>query len=719
MDLHGFLRCLWRRRLLISAFVGLVTLATFIAVLVVTPQYTATAKVKVADERGSYSIDSPMDPSVLLPDEEAIESEVQVITSPQLAQRVIEKQGLYKDPEFNEEVSGSKVTVELPRDTSSDPTDAAAAGDEEPEEQHSLAVRARVVDGFLKRIGAWRAGRSRVIAVSFDSRSPEKAAKIVNAIVDEYVSERVEARFSAANSATDWVNERLQDLRESVAKSETAVERYRQESGLLEGERTTIISQQLSDLSARMIAVRSHRVSLEAKLERIEAAGKENWLSIPDVLSNALISDLRTEEYGLSRRLAELGADFGPSFSQRRKLEAQIKRIRADIAAEVQRVVVGLRREVEAARVEEQGVASALEALKLQAGDLNVNQGRLRALEREANANQAVLETFLQWLKKTTGVQQYQEADARVISYAEPPLRQSFPRKRLFVGLAFLGSLTAAVALVLTMENLDRRFRSPGQLEQHTGYRALPVIPALDAGWMGKAEPEKHVLSHTLSPYTEAIRSLHASIMTDKVHPRPKSILIASSFPNEGKSTLAISYARVLAKRGYAVTLVDADLRHGMVAEKVGIAGKTGLANVLAGEIDIEDAIEHDPETPLKVVVAGASKRSPQELLHNGYFISCLEHLSAMSDFVIIDSPPVLAVSDVSLIGRSIDSTVYVARWAVTSRSEALAGLRVLREADANIVGVVLNATDMSKYAEFAYGRPSIYKKVLSHYYAT
>jgi capsular exopolysaccharide synthesis family protein len=340
----------------------------------------------------------------------------------------------------------------------------------------------------------------------------------------------------------------------------------------------------------------------------------------------------------------------------------------------------------------------------------------LRALQREASANQALLETFLQWLKKTSGIQEFQQPDARVISYAEPPLRASFPQKRLMVGLAFLASLGLAVALALVFEHLDRSFRSADQVEAQTLQRNLAVIPKVTGRLFRRGVPEDYVLHRPRSAFAEGLRTLHANLVLGDDDP-PKILLFSSACPREGKTSLALSYARLLAGQGARVTLVDADLHHGRIARRLGIDERPGLADLLAVEASIDDVLERDPEARLAVIPHGGSRRTPQELLLGAQFGKLLQRLAIANDFVIIDSPPVLAVADAPLFARHADKTVYVVHWGATAGEEAITGLRRLQEAGADVAGVVLNAVDMRKYAEYAYGSPGTYRRAMERYY--
>jgi capsular exopolysaccharide synthesis family protein len=337
-------------------------------------------------------------------------------------------------------------------------------------------------------------------------------------------------------------------------------------------------------------------------------------------------------------------------------------------------------------------------------------------LQREAGANQALLETFLQWLKKTSGIQEFQQPDARVISYAEPPLRPAFPKKRLMVGLAFLASLGIAVALALVFEHLDRSFRSAEQVEMQTTQRTLAVVPRVGGRLLRRHVPEDYVLHHPRSAFAEALRTLHANLVIGD-EPPPRIILFTSACPREGKTALALSYARLLTRQGARVTLVDADLHHGRVARRLGLDERPGLANLLADEATIDDVLERDPEARLAVIPHGGSRRTPHELLLGAQFGKLLRRLAVANDFVVVDSPPILAVADTPLFARHADRTVYVVRWGATAGEEAITGLRRLQEAGADVAGVVLNGVDLKKYAEYAFGSPGTYKRAMERYY--
>ena len=552
VDLRDLFRKIWRRKKVLIGTILVVMVATLVIVSQLTPRYTSVAQVMI-DPRQNNVVDIESVISGLPPDMETIESELQILKSRRLAENVIKKLRLYEDPEFNEALrplpgwhSYLDVTRYIPDQllTWLRPSTPAAVLTEEEKQDR---IRVEIIDNFLDNLELGRSGRSRMIEIRFSSQSAKTSALVTNAMADTYIVDQLEAKFEATKRATEWLNERVSALRSAVTESERAVESFRKNSGLLRGRGVTLATQQISELNSQIIVARTQRAEAEARLSQVQnlLRTRDGVDSAAEVLSSPLIQRLREEESLTLRKAAELAQEFGSKHPRMITIRAELEDLRKKIGTEVNKIIQNLRNEMGVAQVRERTLSGSLRLLEQRAGRLNTSEVQLRALEREANANKALYETFLSRFKETGQQQDIQQADARIISRADVAADPSFPREKLFYLLAFVGATFLGLALIFVIEQLDQGFRSMSQIEQATGIPALGLIPMIGGVKQLTTEPYKYIVERPVSAFGEAVRSLYTSILLSNVDAPPKTVLITSSLPNEGKTELLPGYRTV------------------------------------------------------------------------------------------------------------------------------------------------------------------------------
>jgi len=735
-DLRELGRKLWRRKgIILGTSVILMVLAA-LYIFQLTPRYTAEAHI-VIDTPQSNVVDVEAVLSGLPVRYDTIRTEIEVIRSRSLARKTIAKLGLDSDPEFigaPPEPSGVAQLLDLldPRRhipeewlavLSGPSDDESVAQEDEKVAQKKAAERkqTRVTNAFLAALKVAPQQRSRVIKLAFTSESPDKAAKIVNTLADFYIVAQLEVKFQATQTASTWLSERLAGLREQVAASEKAVEVFRNESGLLRGRDAVLAAQDVSELSTQLVVERSKVAESETMLQLLESllTSPGEIESVSLVLQSPLIQSLREQEAQLEGKVAELFMTYAERHPKIINARAEVGDLRKKIKGEVGKIVRGLRNEIVVARAREDGLNRRLTELKSEVALLNRTGVQLRALEREADANRMLFETFLIRLKETTAQESFQQADSAILSRADVPLGPSFPNKRRLLLLSLLGAVSLGVLLAFAIEKLDRGFRSMEQVVQVMGVAPLGLIPALKGlRRLGKT-PSAYILEKPGSAFAEAIRSLGTSILLADVGRRPKVILIASALVKEGKTTVTVSLARLQASVGNKVVVVDCDLRRPGVHKEFGFRSSPGLVEVLAGEASLDDVMQEDPVSGADVLVAGGRAPSPAELLGSAPMKELLKKLSRSYDLVIIDSAPVMAVSDTWALSRVVDKTVFLVRWADTPREAATAALQQLVDAGADVIGVMLSMVDVKKHARYGYSDSGYYYGSLRKYYTS
>ena len=723
VDLREVLSKFWRRKGLIFGVTVALTMIAALVVLQITMLYTAESTVMI-NYRETQVVDVEAVVSGLVGDVETMESEIEVIKSRGLAAKTIDALRLQENPEFNAALRPRSAVDGLLDPRNWIPANwLRVVGADSPRDALSEAEaterrRARIVDTFLGKLEVAPVGRSRVIRIAFTSENPRSAAEIANQLADFYIVSQLEAKFEATQRANEWLSGRLAELREAVMQSEWAVEAFRQQSGLIQGKDATLKTQEISELNAQLVVEGIKRAEAEARLRQVEQLlnGSDGAQAVSKVLQSPLVQSLREQQAEVDRKVAELVQEFGQMHPMMISIRAEAADLRQNIAAEIERIVGGLRNEVDVARAREDTLTAALDRLREEVGQANSDEVTLRALEREAEASRALLETFLARFKETSQ-EDFQQADATVISRADVPQRPSYPPRNLLLIAALGGAGLLGLMLVLGVEGLDHGFRSMEQIERQMGAPPLGLVPAIKGLAKLRRGPDTHVLERPASAYAEAIRSLYTGLLLSGGEQPLKTILIASALPGEGKTSIALSLVRMLASTGHSVVLVDCDLRRPTAHKNFGVPSYPGLVEVVLGKASLEDVLATDPRSGARLVPAGELVPNPADLLGSPQMERLLARLAEIHDLVILDSPPVLAVSDARVLARMVDRTLFLVRWVDARRERVIAGWRQLVQAGGNVAGVALTLVDVRRHARYGYSDSGAYYGQVKKYY--
>jgi len=724
-DLLAIFRTLRKRAGVIAGITVVLTALVALAVSQMTPLYTGETLV-LLDRQKMQVVDMDAVMSGLSPDSAAVDSEVEILRSRDLARRVVEKLALVGDPELNSDLrEPSPLRWVSPVWLLKRGMAAISSSNMEAASEAGVADRQTesVVDAVLARTEIARRTTTFVISISFTSEDPAKAARIANAIADAYVLDQLEAKFDATRTANAWLSERLGELRTQVTDAERAVAIYRSEHGLEESSGVTVSEQQLSELNAQLILARASLAEAQAKYNRARQLRAQGGSveSVADVLASGTISSLRQKQAELAREKANLSAKYGPRHPAIVNIEAQQGDIGSQISAEVSRIIESLANNVSVAETRVSALRDNLNQIKGETGEDNQALIQLRELEREASSTRAVYEAFLNRFKETTGQQGLQTPDTRIISQAVIPQAASYPRTTLFVGLGFVLSLMLGCGVAFLLEHFDNGIQTARDVEQNLHLPHLVSLPATPAekGPGGKVmSPQDYLIAKPLSAFSESLRSLRSALQLSNVDNPPKIILFTSALPAEGKTTTSVSFARAAAASGLKVALVDCDLRHPSVHRAFGLGRpEEGLVELLAERLELSAVMVKDSKSELDIIPVATGTANPPDVLGSAQMKLLLQRLRDEYDLVVLDSAPVLPVSDSRVLSRLADETVFVVRWNETPRDAAQNALKELRQFDAKIAGVVLSIVDTAKQARYGYGDGGYYYSRYSKYY--
>jgi succinoglycan biosynthesis transport protein ExoP len=727
LDLRELWRALRRRKWVLITTVVVVTSAAYLYISNATPLYTARAQLHVKD-RDAQVIEMEGVVEEMVADTATIQSEMQLLQSRDFLRRVATQLNLIADPEFNAELRPYEPSIFEalnPIQYIPDSFWAYLEGDTEAPPSSGLDPEVRtmngVVDALSGRVGVSQIGDSYVLGLNLSSEDPIKAARLVNAMAEEYLVAQVEIKYQTAERASQWLGERIEQLRGEVLESEAKIVEYRSRNNIVETENSNPVTMQLTQLNTQLALSQAQRAEAEARLSQVRGLlNSEGGAEMASkVLSSPLMAELRTQETSVIRRISEVAGEIGERHPTMLSLRSDLESVREKMSDEVQRVIQDYENEVAVARAREAEIQRSLARLQEDATQFELAGVELGNLTREAEANREMFQAFITRFREIVEQQELQAADARILSTADVPNKPSYPRTSLITMIAFAGSLVVGVLLVFAIERWDSEygFRSADEVQSAIGLRALALVPDLSRRSTHGIAAEDYVLQKPNSSFSEALQRIRTNLFLSEGGEPPKTVLITSSVPLEGKSTIAAALARQSARSGLKVILIDADLRRPRLHEVIGFANQNGLSEVLTGRANPEAAIKRDDKSGLDFLPAGVGVVSPPDLFRSSTMRILLEEMAAYYDLVIIDSPPVAAVSDSFTLSSLVDRSIYVVRWAQTPRNVVLAGLRQMAEAGAEMAGVVLSRVDVTKHARYGYADSGYYEGYYRKYY--
>lgn len=736
LDIRAILSTLWRRKwyvIICACFAGA------IAALIASqfkPTYTASAKLLFGqDKRNVVDIQEVIVRGDLA--REGLQNQVEILLSTELLGRVSDKLRLERVPEFNpaldngppglmDQVKSYLTVPPAAREMLIDFGVLSSPDVSEPDPDE-IARRLR-----LSIIGSLRSGlkispvsNSRVLRVSFTAGNARLAARVVNAVAEQYILGQLEAELEATRSATEWLSLRVQELQDRVVRDEEAVERMRSELTLDAGQGSEITRQQLNALNLTLAELRASVSALEASHNRVSDAIRNNrdFGSVTEFRQSLIIRDLRAQENELLEQEVSLRSSVRDDHPALARLADRLEQVRQNIRNEAMRVSDALANDLSAARAREEGLVADLKRLEGKALTQSRNELQLRQLEREAQASRLLYENFLARQKETAEQQGLQTPDARVLSPAEPPNYADAARRLTLVLVSTILGAGAGIGLVFLVESLNNTWRNPAELEGVTGKVILATIPRIGARMHRKQVLAYH-MSKPNSSLAESFRNLRTSILFSNFDEPPKVVMFTSSIPREGKSTASALVALTSSQMGKSTILVDCDLRLPSLSKLLSVPDTVpGLIPLLEGRVGLEEAMYVDEKTGLHALTVRSDDLNPSanaaDILSSNRFRVLIEDLRSKYDMVILDTPPSLVVTDARIVSSVSDTVVYAVRWDSTPRGAVQQGLHEMNSVKAPVAGLVMTFLNEAKASKYTYDGYQYYKGRYKDYYVS
>lgn len=727
-----FLAVLKRRWRSIAGTAIVIVILAGLRIMQIEPVYTATTQL-LLDQRKEKLLRSESAISELSFDSNSIATEMELIQSFSIARRVVERLKLVDDEEFKGKAPEPGFFTQM-RSLAKDllkGMDSAPAGKQHGEIQPAgeAPEKASISPAELAAIASLQAGLrvNRVnatffIDISYTHRNPKIAALIANAVAEAYLVEQLEARYQAAKRATDWLSERVVTLRGQVELSERAVAEHRAKYNLISPAAGTLTDQQAAEINAQLIAAHADVVQKRARYEQargILEGGKIE--SVAEVMQSPAIVPLRAEEARVAREEADLLTRYGPAHPEVQKIRSQRADLRRQISAEVSRVVSTLKTDFEFAQKKEESLGKSLRELT---GNGQANEQaviKLRDLERQAQANKALYETMLTRAKEAEQQTNLQTAESRIIAPALEPIFPSYPDKRRMSVMALLAGLGLGFGVAFLLEYIENGFTTVEQLEKTLQLPVLAMVPRLQdrdrqIQGVGTIPIPEYIAQKPLARFSESVRSVRVSAQMSNIDSPPRLILVTSSVPSEGKTTLTQCLAFSAAAAGQRTLVVDCDLRHPSLSKQVGFSEAAGLTDLLMGQVSPDKALHAGPLANLMIIPAGTMARHPPDILRSEKLSALLRGLRSSYDLILIDSPPVTPVIDSVLLSKLADKIVLVVQWRTTPREIVSRAVRVLDDPARKIAGVALNNVQPSVLSTYSPAYSYYYKRYQQYY---
>lgn len=695
IDLGALLRSALAHKRTILLVTLLFTALAITYVVNATPRYLATASLILKQQEQNVLNYENVMPGLSSSDFQAMNTELLILRSNTLLGTVVDDMSLVEDPEFNPRLSvepppsepaGPSWTEQIGLDALWDAIGWASSEEPEPEPEPAPTpneIRRNAIDILRGKLSVAMVPETYAIEVSVEARGPQKAANLANKIAEVYIAEQVDTKFTAMDDAMVWLGQRVAELKEELETAESRVREFAARSTVISEEGLLLETERLKRLRNELAARRDTAGDLRTRILRLEALrASADYAGLRDYAEDP---ELRA----LAGRLAESGADGSLTTRFDSLFERRTQQLQAEMAR-TERGIASL----------EQGVAELEAELEVRSGDFV----ELQQLQREAEATRLIYEHSLARMKEISIQQGIQRADARILDPAEVPLFPSHPRTVFtVVGGVFFGGLIGFFVVFLRIA-LRTTMQSTDELEAASGLSAIGIIP--------EARPRrptallKQMIEKPASPVAEAIRNLRATIQLSNLDAPPKVVMLTSSVPSEGKSVVSAALAQAGALSGRRVLLIDADLRRRVLREYYRADTNLGLLSVLTGAASLDEAIWHHEASQMDVLFGEEGNVTTGDVFGSHRFESFLAEARRLYDLVVIDTAPVLAVSDTRVIAQHADAIVYVVRWNATDQKLLRAGLNTLRQVNAEVTGVVLNrvkAKGSDKHGYYGY----------------
>jgi succinoglycan biosynthesis transport protein ExoP len=712
VHLSDYLKVLYKRRWTAAGAFLIVMVTVSFYTFTETPLYDAKVQILIEKESSNVvNFKEAFDQNQITDD--YYQTQYNILRSRALARRTIVALNLWAHPQLNPPPPDRLSVMFQIREAVRKARGAIVAA--RPVEAPASEPRAEssAIDRFLQKLIIVPIRNSRLVDVRIRSSDPAFAARAANALAKAYIQQNLEFKFLASKEASDWLAEQLSEQRKQVEASEQALQHYRERTDSVSLEdHQNIVVQRLADLNSAVTRAKTERLQKEAAYNQIKAVQHDRNATdtIPAILSNLFIQQQKAELADLQRQQAQLSDKLGPNHPEMVKLSLAIRIADSKVQGEIAKVVLAMQNDYQAALTQEESLTAALDQQKRDALALNRKGINYGVLQRDAATNRQIFDSLLQRTKETGISGELKTSNIRIVDLAESPRGPVSPDTKNDLLRGFLAGLVLAISLTFFFEYLDNRIKTPDEIKEHLGLPFLGMVPAL----FGPHAASPLINNGVPPGFGESFRIVRTNVLFSSVRNDGRSIAVTSTGPSEGKTVVSSNLAIALAQAGERVLLIDGDMRKARLHTMFGISSEPGLSNVLVGTSKASHSVRETDVAGLWILPAGLTPPNPAELLGSKRFKDFMASLASHFDWVVIDTPPVMAVTDSAIVAHLVDGVVFVVGSDMTSRYGAARAVAQLDQARAKFVGAVLNRVDL-KHNAYYYSQ--YYRREYSYYY--
>jgi len=716
---------IFRKRLNLIAGVSLTILAVVgLHDFTAARLYTATTTLLINNkmphlfnDTGSEAVSSEGDSTGYNSDDQ---TEYELLRSRSIAARVILAEGLLKP------VDGGPATPTLSREVREWLRQRVpfltASKKPAPERAGEYSVPSGAIDAYLAQIRVAPIENTHMAKVSVTTANPDLSARLANAHAQQFIRRGIELNAEASEDAGRFLSGKLAELKTQVEQSEIALNNYRRDKGIIPGlisvnGKENVVLERLNKISQDLQEAHLKTIGLGTEVELVKQGRSD---ALPEVIESSLIQKLKGDLDVLQVENAGMANQFKPNYPPMQELQAKIKGTQDALAQEVRNAVSSVQEEYQAALEREKTLNAELEKQKSFALGLNDAAVRYLMLDREADTNRELYNSVLKRMKDMALLADVHASNISVVDEAEPPGWPSSPKISQDLLVAGIFGLALALGLAFALEYLDSTLKFPDEAQRYLQVPNLALIPdfsfatgslygrrtshiggrALQNGTDKNSSRHDADIVTTFGKYSvvsESYRTLRTALLLSRAGTHPKATLITSALPHEGKTTVAVNTAIVLAHTGAKVLLIDADLRKPRCHKVLSLKNHFGLTEMLTGSAN-EEAISETKIENLHLLSSGKIPPSPSELLGSARMREILDRASKVYDYIVVDSPPVMAVADSIVLSAMVDGVVIVAAGGQTPKHQIRAAIARLQQSGARIFGFVLNKVRIHKF---------------------
>ena len=701
IDLSHYFRVINQSKWRILSLALIVTFLVALIVLSLTPVYKATSSLLIESEETNivsieqvYGLDASK--------KEYFETQYEILKSRYIAEKVVNKLALDSHPVFIEKLEESNTSAfDGVKSTLKSLLTFLPQKAREPlnEDEQAQLRKELLITLFSENLTISPVPNTQVVKIAYTSESPRLAAEVANAVAEVYIESYLEAKFDMTSKATSWLNDSLAGLRNKLEVSEKKLAEFYQREQLVNLDGVVgLASEELQGLSEQLLQAENRLKQSEIIFEQVQNFNGDpaELAAMPAVQNHPSIQNVKEAELKAQSNVSELSKVYGPKHLKMISAQAELASVKQTLENQVASLISGITSEYRQAQSQVNRLRVAVASAKDEYRKLTTLESKRRVLQREVDTNQQLYDSFFTRLQETSEVEGFESANARVLDRATLPVEPFKPKKSLILIATLVMSAGFGVFIALVLDFLNSGIRSVEDVERKLGQRMMGLIP-----WQPHRKkddlPLREFFDTSNHVFSEAIRTLRTSIQLLDLTGDKKVVMVTSSVPKEGKTTVSINLAFAMGQIGKTL-LIDTDLRKPAIAKRFGMPGfQPGIANLVAGTHSLDECLCNDVASNIDVITAGSATPNPQELLMSDNFKKVINDLREQYEHIVIDTAPIQAVSDAIIVSESADMLFHVVKADATNEKIVSSGLERFMRVGKRIDGVILNQVDVKK----------------------